>query len=469
MAPATDLTERKTLTAGGSTLSSTETRVVRGFQLEIVEGPCTGIRWDSVSDRCTIGSSKTCNLVIDEPTVSRFHCKITINGRHALIRDQSSVNGVFVDGVRVCEGYLRTGSLIRLGNTVVHFAFMGAGVAIPQSQRSRFGLMVGTSAAMQSAFASLEGAAAASGLNLLLQGPTGTGKSIAAESVHMESARKDGPFFAVNCSAIPANLLESALFGHASGAFTGAREHKGAFEAADGGTLFLDEIGELPLELQPALLTVLDRGQFRRVGCNRLREVDVRVISATNRDVRARINADRFREDLFHRIAVLTIELPPLRECLDDLPLLVKELLKSSRQDPTQEQMDRLLAEPSLARLREHDWPGNIRELRNYLERALAFSAMPPHPVPVSDSPSQPQKAPASTVAIDIDLSYREAKRQILHKFHQVYLGELLRQNNGNVAQTAAAADIRREYCHRLIREHGVRRTPTDIDHDGAS
>ncbi|MCG8419766.1 MAG: sigma 54-interacting transcriptional regulator [Proteobacteria bacterium] len=453
---------------------SAKSRVVRGFQLEIVEGPCDGARWQSISDRCTLGSDRACDFVIDDPTVSRFHCEIILDGRNAQIRDLDSVNGVFIDGVKVRDGFLRTGSLLRLGESAIRFRYSGKPISIPRSKRTRFGLMVGRSVAMQSAFALLE-RAADNDLTVLLQGETGTGKSVAAQSIHDESRRKDGPFIMVACSAIPANLLESELFGHVKGAFSDATDRAGAFENADGGTLFLDEIGELPLPLQSKLLTVLDKNEFRRIGCHRVRKVDVRVIGATNRDVRAEVNAGRFRSDLYFRIAVLTIRLPPLRECTDDLPLLVKAVLAKSRLEPSPDQLDAVSSEEFLASLNEHAWPGNIREFKNHLERSLAldllrFDMEDPEggqegPAARSESADQPRSSlDGCAVAVDTTRGYREAKKLAQKEFDRVYFGELLRQHGGNVTKTALQAGIGREYCHRLIRSSGLKEKPDRSD-----
>jgi two-component system, NtrC family, response regulator GlrR len=432
---------------------------VHGFQLDVVEGPAEGAHWESSSVRCAIGSCDACDLVVADPTVSRFHCEIEIRQSYARIRDLDSINGVFVDGIKVVEAYLRSGSLIRLGGTVLSFQLAGRRVAIPVSRRTEFGLMVGRSAAIRGAFALLE-RVAANDLPVLLEGETGTGKSVAAESIHRESGRARCRFFMVACSAIPENLLESELFGHVKGAFSDAVDRAGAFEEADGGTLFLDEIGDMPLSLQAKLLTALDAGEFRRIGSNRLRKADIRFIAATHRDLRAEVNAGRFREDLYFRIAVLPVRLPPLRERLDDLPDLIMTILSRSRLAPPAERLDALLCEGFLATLRASAWPGNIRELRNYLERCLAFDLVDTSP---ATEPRQPA-ADSAGIAVPFDLPYKEARKRLHEEFERRYITELLRRHEGNVSRAAETAGIGREYVHRLIRAHGIDRSGGQSD-----
>jgi two-component system, NtrC family, response regulator GlrR len=484
---ANTLQDARTLEAGasGDAVGDADPgRCVRGFCLDVVEGPDVGASWESEGARCTIGACGACDLVLHDDTVSRFHCEVTIGPGGSRIRDLGSVNGIFVDGVRAVDAFLRSGSLVRLGCSVLRFQYAGRRVPVERSRRTRFGLMVGRSSATQNVFALLE-RVATNDLPVLLEGETGTGKSLAAESIHTESGRKDAPFFLVDCSAIPANLLESELFGHVKGAFSDAVDRTGAFEAASGGTLFLDEIGELPLPLQSKLLTVLDKGCFRRVGSNQMRKADVRLIVATNRDLRAEVNAGRFREDLYFRIAVLPIRIPALRERLDDMADLARSLLARSRLAPTDARIDALLSENFVASLCMHAWPGNIRELGNYLERCLAFdlstsrdAAQVAHGADGADDDADDDADgiagtdPTAEVALDaatpdgavdgrsvtiaFELPYREAKKRVQDAFERRYIAELLRRHDGNVVRAAAAAGIGREYCHRLIKAHGI-------------
>jgi two-component system, NtrC family, response regulator GlrR len=430
--------------------TTTEGEPVTRIRLTIVEGPGAGRTRESTGKRCSIGSHELNDLVIEDPTVSRFHCEIRIEGPNAVINDLKSRNGTFVDGVQVREAVLRSGSALRLGGATVRFETAGEERA-PSPKATRFGALVGTSLAMRMSIGMLE-KAAQSDVTILLEGETGTGKGRAAEAVHRAGARADKPFIIVDCSAIPANLLESELFGHEKGSFTGADARRiGAFEEASGGTLFLDEIGELPSDLQPKLLRALENREIRRIGANRFIPINLRVIAATNRDLRAEVNAGRFRSDLYFRLAVVKIPLPPLRERPDDIPALVEELLRQI--DAPKEAAARLRAPHFLARLAQGAWPGNIRELRNHLERCLVFeddSALGDGAFPSG------QPAAASVPAGEV-LPYSEAKRRAQDAFERQYLQQIMQKFGGRVAQAAEAAGVDRVYLYRLLRRQGMK------------
>ena len=222
---------------------------VRRFRLTVVEGPSAGATWESTADTCSVGSHPLNDFPVDDSTVSRFHCEVRIGPKGPQVKDLDSLNGVILDGVQVVEGVLRSGSLLRLGRVVLRFDFSAESNRLPLSESTRFGTLLGTSVAMRGCFAMMERAASRE-VTLLLEGETGTGKSQAALAIHQASRRRDAPFLVVDCGAIPSHLLESELFGHEKGAFTGALQRRvGAFEEAAGGTVFLDEIGELPSEL----------------------------------------------------------------------------------------------------------------------------------------------------------------------------------------------------------------------------
>jgi transcriptional regulator with PAS, ATPase and Fis domain len=418
---------------------------VQRFHLAVVEGGETGTTWTSASDTCMLGSHPLCDLILEDATVSRFHCEIRVDASGARIRDTGSRNGTILDGVRLVEAFLRQGSLIRLGRTVVRFEYGGESNRLPLSDRAEFGLLVGTSVAMRGTFAVLEKAAAADA-TVLLEGETGTGKTLAARSVHQQSRRAGGPFLIVDCGAIPETLLETELFGHERGAFTGADTTRvGAFEEASGGTLFLDEIGELPPALQPKLLGVLEHRAIRRVGANTPRPVDVRLIAATNRDLRAEINAGRFRSDLYFRLAVIKIVLPSLRERPEDIAGLAERIALALGAEPAR--VHTLLTPALVGQLQHHAWPGNVRELKNYLERCLVFDdAVPLHATPTG----------VDELVVDADLSFADAKQRVIADFERVYLQKILR-HHPKVAEAAAAAGIDRTYFYRLLRRHGLR------------
>jgi transcriptional regulator with GAF, ATPase, and Fis domain len=251
----------------------------------------------------------------------------------------------------------------------------------------------------------------------------------------------------VDCSAIPGNLLESELFGHEKGAFTSASNRRiGAFEEASGGTIFLDEIGELPAELQPKLLRVLEQKEIRRIGSNTYQSVDVRVVAATNRDLRAEVNEGRFRSDLYYRLAVVKISLPALRHRPDDLPVLVDRILSKLRASDAA--AGALRTPEFIGTLARAAWPGNVRELRNYLERCLVFQA----PVPLAESESH-----EAVNAIDPSMAYDDARAAALAEFERRYVEGLLRIHSGSVASASRSAGVSKVYLYRLINKHGIK------------
>jgi two-component system, NtrC family, response regulator GlrR len=424
-----------------------EHALVRRFRLLVVTGPDSGINCTSAGKRAVIGTHESADLVVNDRTVSRFHCDITLADGRAVIRDLGSRNGTLVDGVSVVQGHLRSGATLTLGRTQVRFDLGSDHVKIPLYDRERFGLMVGRSLSMRAAFALLE-RAAGSHATVLLEGETGTGKEAAAESIHREGARRQGPFVVVDCGAIPPDLMESELFGHERGAFTGAvTAREGAFEAANRGTIFLDEIGELATDLQPKLLRALERREVKRVGSNKYVPVDVRVIAATNRNLRAEVNEHRFRSDLYYRLAVLEIRLPPLRERADDLPPLVEHILAS--QDMSDRPEAALVRTPAfLADLSRHPWPGNVRELRNYLERCLVLH---------EQTPIAPVNADDGVPVVDTTQPLKVARERWTRAFERRYLEEILRRHDDNVTAAARAAGIDRIYFYRLLWRHGLR------------
>jgi DNA-binding NtrC family response regulator len=422
-------------------LPSPATVEVKGFRMTVLEGPRAGASWISTGATCSIGSDARNDLVIDAPTVSRFHCEVRLTDGGGVVSDLDSKNGTIVDGVVVYRAMLRAGSVLRLGEAAVRFQPGGPPVRIPLSDRAEFGELVGGSVPMRAVYACLE-RAARSDATVLLEGETGTGKGAAAVSLHRASPRGARPFVVVDCGAIPANLLESELFGHERGAFTGAESRRiGAFEEADGGTVFLDEIGELPLELQPKLLRVLENREVRRLGMNAHRPVDVRVVAATNRDLRADVNAGRFRADLYFRLAVVRVTLPPLRQRAEDLPQLVDRVARSLGAGEAQR---RALGRPEhLEPLARSAWQGNVRELRNYIERALVLDD-----TPVTDEVVAPEP--------DL-LRFTDARQQALLEFERRYLRQLMERHRGRLVAAAAAADINRVYLYRLLKKHDLR------------
>lgn len=422
---------------------------VRRFRLTVVEGPARSTTWQSTTDRCSIGSHHRNDLIIEDPTVSRFHCEVLVDEHGIRIRDLRSRNGTVVDGVAIIEAFVRVGSLIRLGKTVLRFDLSAETNRVALSEETRFGSLMGVSPAMRAAFA-MFARAAESDATVLLEGETGTGKSQAAQSIHNKSARHSGPFIVVDCGAIHGNLLESELFGHEKGSFTGATDKRvGAFEEASGGTLFLDEIGELGIDLQPKLLRALEAREVRRVGANAYRPVNVRVIAATNRDLRADVNVGRFRADLYFRLAVVTIGMPSLRQRPEDIPAIAEEIIQSLR--APKDAADQLRTPEFMAQIRNAAWTGNVRELRNYIERCLILRTIEP----TTDAVAETETTDEGFV-VDPNAPYATERERAIADFERRYFKALLRQHDGKVARAAGAAGMDRAYLYRVLRRHGI-------------
>ena len=398
-------------------------------------------------DSCRIGSHESNDLVLEDPTISRFHCRITREGHGWRIEDRGSKNGTRLDGVKVLLAELEKEAVLHLGDSVIRVTPLTRGQINRVGAPTSFGALLGKSVAMQRLFALVERVAPTE-IDVLVHGESGTGKELVATEIVQRSARADGPVIVVDCGSISPSLVESELFGHVRGAFTGAdRDREGAFEAADGGTLFLDEIGELPLELQPKLLRALEAREVRRVGTSKMRRIDVRVIAATHRDLEREVNRGRFREDLYYRLAKVAVQVPALRERTTDIPLLVEAFVSSmSRND----HMARLFSPDVLREMQEHDWPGNVRELKNYVERSVVLD----------DAPSPIRKSGtmrAFSEADVADVPFRLAKESAISAFERSYLGPLLERCSGNVSQAARAAKMDRMYLHQLAQKHGFR------------
>jgi DNA-binding NtrC family response regulator len=421
-------------------------RAIRRFRVTVTSGPTAGATWNATAERCSIGSHPSNDLVIDDPTVSRFHCELAIAGDVVRVRDLGSRNGTTTGGVGLADGSVPGGTILVLGNSQLRIDVDAAQAELTTSERTTFGSLVGVSPVMREVFGQLE-KIAASDATVLIEGETGTGKEGVAEAIHDESGRSKAPFIVVDCGAIPANLLESELFGHEAGAFTGATERRiGVFEQASGGTIFLDEIGELPAELQPKLLRALEAREIRRVGGRTTIKCDLRIISATNRDLRAEVNKGTFRADLYYRLAVVKVELPPLRERTTDMPVLVEHLLRKMSASP---KMVAVLSAPEfVTALAAAPWVGNVRELRNHLEQCVVFEERRlPGMLEVAHPAAQ----------VDASLPYEVARKQAIDAFERAYVTSLLTRNADNVAAAARDAGVNRAYLHRLLRRHGLR------------
>jgi two-component system, NtrC family, response regulator GlrR len=420
------------------------------FQLWIGEAGAPERAWAFDGDRFSIGSHASNELVLTDASVSRFHCEVRCDGDGVSIRDLGSRNGTTVDRVRVRDAFLRAGSIVQVGRTTLRFGKPPTPQPPALSEATSFGGLVGTSNAMRAAFALLE-RAAQSQATVLLEGETGTGKGEAALAIHNGGSRRGQPFVVVDCGAVPENLFESELFGHERGAFTGADAQRiGAFEAAAGGTVFLDEVGELPLDVQPKLLRALEERQVRRLGSTQMRPIDVRIVAATNRDLRAAVNDGSFRADLFYRLAVVRVRMPSLAERLNDLPRLVERLVDGLGATP--EQRARLTAPQFLAGLRRHAWRGNVRELRNYVETCLVLDQPPPH---AAEETAADLAAAAGVVGATVG-ALQDARARVVAHFERQYLTALMQQHQGKVGPAAETAGVSRVYLYRLLGKYGL-------------
>ena len=481
----------------------------RRSQLVVLTGPETGRVVDITKSPFVVGKGEECDLVLSEPTVSRTHFNIESDQGAFVIRDLGSTNGTWIDQFRIKEAWLRPGTVLRAGQAQIRFEPVFKPLDLAPAATEKFGSLVGRSVRMRQIFTLLERVAKTEA-TVVIFGETGTGKSAVAQAIHESSSRKSGPFVTVDCGAIAENLIESELFGHEKGAFTGAdRLRQGALERAQGGTLFIDELVDLRLDLQPRLLRVLEEREVRRVGGNAAIKLDVRIIAASRFDLWREVQEKRFREDLYFRLAVFTLPLPSLRERKEDIPLLATAFARAHKLVPGGG--DRLLARfgPTVFdKLMSHPFPGNVRELRNVIERAITLdsdptemltsslfpSLSPPPSLPsvspgltspaAALAPSQPLPAPPHTptqplpvgslslpaiggrpgfvdgddsrvpLEADCTLPFKEAKEQLLERFEAAYFKRLVAHSDGNASAMARAAGIDRKHLYTLAKKH---------------
>jgi DNA-binding NtrC family response regulator len=418
--------------------------------VESENGQAVGRTIAHEGDVCRIGTHPSNDITLEDPAVSRFHCRLVPDRNGWRVEDSGSLNGTHLQGLSVHSAVLPPEARLSIGNSVIAIRSATTSEKTLVPMMPSFGALTGTGRAMRKLFALLE-KVAASEINCFIHGESGTGKELVATEIVQRGVRADKPFVVVDCGAISPTLVESELFGHVRGAFTGAdRDRVGAFEAADGGTVFLDEIGELPLEVQPKLLRALEQREIRRVGETRTRKVNVRVISATNRDLEREVNKGTFRGDLYFRIAVITVRVPPLRERTEDLPHLIRSFLAQLDASSSES----LFGPEVLAELATHEWPGNVRELRNYVERSIVLqtarlSFAPPQGVGVASL--------ASPSAVDVNVPYKVAKEALIDGFERAYVRAVIAACNGNMTKAARMAGIDRMYLHRLVQKHGSR------------
>ena len=430
----------------------------------ILSGPRRGFEKVIDGDLFRVGKSAENDLVLADETVSRMHCEIVRESRGYLLRDLGSTNGTLLDGAEIREAYVRPGAVITIGKVELKVRPFAERIELLPSTSERFGEAVGRSVAIREIFGLLE-QLAPTDATVLITGETGTGKDVLARSIHGASPRATKPFIVVDCGAVVGSLIESELFGHEKGSFTGAAaQRQGAFELANGGTLFLDEIGELPLDLQPKLLRALEQRAFKRVGGNKEIRVNIRIIAATKRNLRMEVERGKFREDLYFRLSVVPLDVPPLRERREDLPLLIEHLVAGlSAGEPGAEPV--VVSAEVRDALSAHDWPGNVRELRNVLERAVYMARATGQTelglgnVPmVAGGGGGPSKG-GSLPGFLAGKSYRDTKSEWEQLFEQRYVAWLLDRNEGNISAAAREADMDRKYLHKLAKKHGLHPT----------
>ena len=427
------------------------------LRLTVVAGPDRGKTIDLGPGTYHVGKSPDCELVLSDGSVSRKHLKLIMLADGIEVHDLGSTNGSYFQGARFEVITVAPGASVVLGQT--ELKVVSTDPPSTGNEMPRFGDMLGAASPMRQVFEVLS-RVAPSEAAVLVQGETGTGKELVAEALHNHSARKKGPFVICDLGALPRSLIESELFGHVRGAFTGAdRDRMGAFQQANGGTIFLDEIGELDMDVQPRLLRALERRQVKPVGTSSYQQVDVRVVAATNRDLAAECRAGRFREDLFHRLAVVRVQLPPLRERREDIPLLVEHFLGVAARSAGTAPLP--VPPGTMAALAAYDWPGNVRELRNVLERAvsLAGGALDPVTLGLDEHHTRPPGSMgggSAAPAVDVDVTFKEAKESLIQAWEREYVQKLLDKAQGNVSLAARQAGIDRVYLHRLMKKHGL-------------
>jgi transcriptional regulator with GAF, ATPase, and Fis domain len=443
-------------------------RHLRKSKIVVISGAEAGREVEIGKPRVSGGRSIINDLVLSDKAISGSHFEILARDDGYRLRDLDSTNGTFIGEVRVREVWLKPGQEFRVGHTALRFVPTQEIVEIPLSKRDTFESVTGASVKMREIFATLE-KVAPSELTVMVTGETGTGKEMIARGIHQASPRKQKPFVVLDCGAIPRDLIESTLFGHEKGSFTGAvSQHQGCFEQAQGGTIFLDEIGELDVNLQPKLLRVLENRELKRVGGDRVIKIDVRVVAATNRDLRMMVSNGTFREDLYFRLSVIHVELPPLRERKEDIPALADVFL---REIAGRRGLSMSFAADALGSLQGHSWPGNVRELKNVVERAASLTEAatvtrsdlmfnrepggvrmqaplpPPSAAPLADLP------PPTIVA---GLDFKEAKQRVVDAFELAYLKQLLERHDGNITRSAQEAGLTRYHLRELLKRHGL-------------
>ena len=423
----------------------------------VVDGPDLGLAFPLGSRTVTIGKARDCDVVLTDRAVSKRHLELTLEGHSVRVRDLQSTNGTYIGKAKVIESLVPAGSVVLVGRTRIHLRADDTSEMLTPSESDHFGELWGGSIAMRQVFAILERTSPRD-VNIFIDGETGTGKELAARAIHARSGRSSGPLVVLDCSAVAPELVESQLFGHRRGAFTGAMQDRpGVFETAKGGTLFLDELDSLPRDLQPKLLRVIESRTVTRLGEFEPRPIDVRLVAASGKSPEEAVARNGLRRDLYFRLAVVRLTLPSLRDRLDDIPLLTEKLLQQIGHN-------QVVVEEgaALEKLRGHPWMGNVRELRNVLERGLLLAApgatsleqLPLRLAPMMGDEPTTSKRPGSLPPVDFSLPYKEAKEASLAAFEREYLKAALARNGANLSRTARDVGLTRHHLRKLLRTH---------------
>lgn len=434
---------------------------LRKCQLSVIEGPDKGKKYALVKSITRVGKKENNELVLTDSTVSRNHLALEYSSDTFLLRDRDSTNGTYVNGTKVKEAYLVPGDRIKIGKTVLEFVAFDEKVRIEPSESEVFGLMVGRSLKMRQIFGMLE-KISPSLATVIIEGETGTGKDLVARAIHENSPRKNRQFVVFDCGSVAPNLIESELFGHEKGSFTGAiKSRRGAFEEANGGTIFLDEIGELSLDLQPKLLRALEQREIRRVGANLPAQIDVRVVCATNKNLKKEVTEGRFREDLYYRLSVVKISLPPLRDRPEDIELIIEKFLRDGKFNKNPDGTLRItrVEDDALKVLQRYKWPGNVRELQNIIERASSIGdkgVINKDHVDFVFTELEREEDRTEKLQVVKDIPFKEAKQKVVEVFERDYLLDLLRRNNYNLSKAAREAGIDRKHIRNLLKKYGI-------------
>ncbi len=417
-------------------------------QLVVIEGPDQGRAVRIEAAPLIVGTGADSSLVLRDDRVSERHLSLKADAGRFTVVDLESTNGTLYEGSRVRMVTVPVGATFKVGRSFLRILPIRAAMEVEPSSRREFGDLVGESLALREVFALLE-LAARSDVTVLLEGETGTGKELAARGLHEEGPRRKGPFVAVDCGALPENLLESELFGHVRGAFTGASaERKGAFARADGGTIFLDELAAISPAVQARLLRVVEERRFLPVGSDRERSVDVRIVGAAREDLEAKVAEGSFRPDLYYRLSVVRVVIPPLRLRREDIAPIVSRLLARRGIAPGP------IQGTNYHQLYTHDWPGNVRQLRNVIERAIALSPGAQSFAELRLALAEP--AASGELLVRTDLHYTEAKEVVLHAFERRYLREIFERAGRNISAASRESGLDRKHLRTLLLRHGL-------------